>query len=90
MFCHWHKTCSIFLQIQKGVGNGSFNKRACFIEFIYNLFNYFRWFSTFKNSKKQVGKLVNRFSDSTSLLFSYKIVKLPSRRPGLPGKEISF
>jgi hypothetical protein len=74
MSCYWHKTCSVFLQIRKGVENGPVNKRACLFEFIYNLFNYFRRFSNFKNSEKQVGKLVNRFSDSTSLLFSYKIV----------------
>jgi hypothetical protein len=72
------------------VENGSVNERACLLEFIYNLFNYFRWFSNFKNSEKQVGKLVNRFSDSTSLLFSYKIVKLPGHGLGLPGKELSF
>jgi hypothetical protein len=90
MFCHWHKTCCVFLEIRRGVGNGSANKRACLLEFIYNLFNCFRWFSNFRNSEKQFVKLVNCSSNSTSLLFSYKIVKLPSHGLGLPGKELSF
>jgi hypothetical protein len=90
MFCHWHKTCCVFLEIRRGVGNGSAHKRLCFLEFIYNFSNYFWGFSSFKNSKKPVRKMVNRLSDSTRLLFSYKIVKLPSHGLGLPGKELSF
>jgi hypothetical protein len=50
MSSHWHKTCSVFLLVERGVMNGSAHKRLCFVESIYYFSNYFGGFGTFEIS----------------------------------------